>query len=120
MTEMQELDSREQVVKRLEQLLLFLEVSCTDELEYIWPSGETLSGINNCIVSLIGLLGKKRPRLLRWNDFARLNRRKPSLRLVPRIDRVVKRAIEKRMERCGLSALEKAAQQPDSQKTECC
>jgi hypothetical protein len=108
--------SREKAFERLDHLLRFLEVSCND-MAFLWPPGWLLGAIDEYVMLLIGLERKKEP-LPDWKTFKTLDKRRPSLRLVPRINRLAKRAIEGRKERCGESVLEKALRRPDSVETQ--
>jgi hypothetical protein len=105
--------SREKVFERLDQLLQVLRCCCCDDVEFFWPPGWLLGQIDECVMFLIELERKKRP-CVGWKAFKTLDKRRRSLRLVPRINSLVKRAIERRKEKCSESVLEKAARRPDS------
>jgi hypothetical protein len=110
--------SRDKVFKRLEYLLQILSIYCNDnDRGFFWPPDSVLGQIDQYIALLIELEGKK-PRWVGWKSFERLNKRRPSLRLVPRINSLVRRAIETRKARCGESVLEKAVRRPDTLETE--
>jgi hypothetical protein len=108
-----EVISREKVFERLDQHLQLLRCCCCDDVEFFWPPGWLLGGIDECVMFLIELERKKRP-WRAWKAFETLDKRRRSLRLVPRINSLVKRAIEKRKEKCSESILEKALRRPDS------
>jgi hypothetical protein len=108
---------REEAFERLDRSLQILGFCCCDDKELIWPPGSLLGSIDECVMFLIGLERKKRP-FPAWKTFKTLDKRRRSLRLVPRINSLVKRAIERRKERCGESVLEKALRRPDSLETQ--
>jgi hypothetical protein len=108
--------SPEKVFERLDQLLQLLRFCCNDA-EFFWPPGWLLGNIDQCVMFLIEL-ERKKPPWLAWKTFKILDKRRRSLRLVPRINSLVKRAIERREERCGESVLEKAVRRPDSLETQ--
>jgi hypothetical protein len=99
------MDSREDIIRRLNNALGFLGHCCTDDFD--WPPESILDSVNDCVRSLMDLHGIKRSPLT-WSTFIRLDERRRSLRLVSRIDRLIKRGIERRKDRCAQSALEKA------------
>ena len=108
----------DKLFKRLGFLLQVLSIYCNDsDRGFFWPPDSLLGQIDQCVALLIELEGKK-PRWVGWKTFERLDKRRRSLRLVPRIDSLVKRAIQTREERCGESVLEKAARGRDSLKTQ--
>jgi hypothetical protein len=110
--------SRERVFERLDWLLQLLRYSCDgDDVRFFWPPGWLLGGIDECVMFLSELERKKRP-CLRWKTFKTLDKRRRSLRLVPRINSLVKRAIQRRKEKCSESVLKKAMRRPDSLATQ--
>jgi hypothetical protein len=115
--------SREKVLARLNRQLWILTLCCRPlrhgarDADFLWPPGWLLGRIDECVALLLEVEGKK-PGWLGWKRFRTLDKRRRSLRLVPRIDSLVKRAIETREERCGESVLEKAARRPDSLETQ--
>jgi hypothetical protein len=111
--------SREEMFKRLNFLLQLLAYCCYEDGEFVfvWPSGSLLGSINVFVAFLIELELKRRP-FVQWKHFEALGKRRRSLRLVPRINSMVKRAIERRKEKCSESSLEKALRRPDSLNTQ--
>jgi hypothetical protein len=111
--------SREKVFERLNSLLQLLRYYCYEDgkFVFIWPTGSLLGSIDVCVAFLIELELKKRP-FLAWKYFEALDKRRCSLRLVPRINSMVNRAIERRKEKCSESSLEKALRRPDSLNTQ--
>jgi hypothetical protein len=107
--------SREKVFEHLDRLVGILNALCyrDGDVGFFWPPGWLLGEIDQCVMFLIEL-DRKKPPLPRWKTFKTLDRRRRSLRLVPRINSLVKRAIERRKEKCSESALEKAVRRPDS------
>jgi hypothetical protein len=111
--------SRERVFERLDWLVRILNILCyrNGDVGFLWPPGWLLGEIDQCVMFLIEL-DRKKPPLLRWKTFKMLDRRMRLLRLVPRIDSLVKRAIERRQQKCSQSVLEKAVRRPDSLETQ--
>ena len=112
--------SRDRMFERLDSLLHLLRYYCYEDgkIVFVWPPGSLLGSIDVCVAFLIELKLKKRPFLLAWKHFEALDKRTRSLRLVPRINSMVKRAIERRKEKCSESSLEKALRRPDSLNTQ--
>jgi hypothetical protein len=108
--------SREKVFERLDYLVGILNALCYWDGAvglFLWPPGCLLGEIDQCVMFLTEL-DRKKPPLLWWRTFKTLDRRRRSLRLVPRINSLVKRAIERRKKKCSESALENAVRRPDS------
>jgi len=111
--------SRERVFEHLNWRVGLLNVYChrDGDVGLLWPPGWLLGEIDQCVMFLIEL-DRKKPPLPLWKSFKTLDRRRRSLRLVPRINSLVKRAIESRKEKCSESVLEKAVRRPDSLETQ--
>jgi hypothetical protein len=75
----------------------------------VWPSSELLQSLENS-VKLLTAEERKAP--LSWRAFQRLDKRKPRLRLVLRLDNLVKRA-RGRFEEAGQPLLSKLKRQAD-------
>jgi hypothetical protein len=99
----------EQVQQRLSSDLETLASRCQpDEAKgTLWPSGELLRSVEDSVNLLIAEERKKLPMPM-WKGFQLLNRRKRSLRLVWRMDKLVRRARE-RLKEGGESELDKLA-----------
>lgn len=111
--------SRERVFERLNWLVGLLNLLGYRDrnVRFLWPPGWLLGQIDECVRFLIEL-DRKKPPILRWKTFKTLDKRRRSLRLVPRINSLVKRAVERRKEKCSESVLEKAVRRPDSLETQ--
>jgi len=81
------------------------------------PYQDLLYAVSQCVALLVRY-ERKRSLWSEWEDINFLDKRHRSLRLVQRINNLVKLAIGKRQELCGESELERAAREPDSLKTE--
>jgi len=82
---------------------------CCKPPEALWPSREVLQSIEDAVMHLIAT-DRKKPPSQPWKAFRLLNRRMPSLRIVLRINNVVKHALEV-LENVGESPVQKLAQQ---------
>jgi hypothetical protein len=109
------------VLERFKYYAAQLSKTCRQEdgFAFDWPDSHLLGRVSQCVAILVGYERKlehwRRPT---WENVKILDKRIGSLRLVQRINGMVKRAIEKREELCGESELEKAARNPDSLETQ--
>ena len=84
-----------------------------------WPDGRLIGRFDQCVTILVDHERKSGQwHRSEWENIKILDKRIPSLRLVERINNLVKRAIEKREKLCGESLLEKAARDADSAQTQ--
>ena len=111
---------RSAVFERLKDYASRLNKECReDNSGFDWPDSHILGRVSQCVAILIGHERKiEHWRRSEWENIKILDNRIRSLRLVQRINRLVKRAIEKRQELFGESVLEKAARNPDSLQTQ--
>src|SRR5262249_13054403 len=104
---------RDQTKKRLILILDMLASYCKPRVTMwpgtVWPSREFLQSLENHVMLLIATQRKKPPSPV-WKAFQLLNRRMPLLRLVLRVNNLVKRARDLLAE-AGESALEKLVRQ---------
>lgn len=112
---------RSKVLERLKEYAPRLSKTCRKEGNHAfdWPDSHLLGRVSQCVAILVGHERKiEHWRRSGWENINVLDKRIRSLRLVQRINGLVKRAIEKREELCGESVLEKAARNPDSLETQ--
>jgi hypothetical protein len=109
------------VIERLKEYAPRLSKTCRKEGNHAfdWPDSHLLGRVSQCVAILVGHERKiEHWRRSGWENINILDKRIRSLRLVQRINGLIKRAIEKREELCGESVLEKAARNPDSVETQ--
>jgi len=111
---------RSKVLERLNDYAPRLSKTCREDNHgFDWPDRHLLGRVSQCVAILVGHERKiEHWRRSGWENVKILDKRIRSLRLVQRINGLVKRAIEKRQELCGESVLEKAARNPDSVETQ--
>jgi hypothetical protein len=111
---------RWKVLQRLKQYAPRLSKACRDDGSgFDWPDSHLLGRVSQCVAILVGY-ERKREHWHRsgWENIKIIDNRTPSLRLVQRINNLVKRAIEARQRLCSESLLEKAARTPDNLETQ--